>query len=103
MSRLPHRSARGRLRVIARRVMVERGLEPDFSPAAQAETAALPGPAKESDPAVRDLRNRVWCSIDNDDSRDLDQLSMAEPASGRSVRSAGGAAGRGALRDKRGA
>jgi exoribonuclease-2 len=66
--------------------MVERALEPDFSPAAQAETAALPGPAKESDPAVWDLRDRVWCSIDNDDSRDLDQLSVAEPAPGGSVR-----------------
>ena len=66
--------------------MVERGLEPDFSPAAQAEADALAGPAKESDPAVRDLRDRVWCSIDNDDSRDLDQLSVAEPAPGGAVR-----------------
>src|SRR5690349_20281210 len=80
------RSSRGRLRTIARRVMVERGLEADFSPAALSETAALTGPAKESDPAIRDLRDRVWCSIDNDDSLDLDQLSVAEPAPGGSVR-----------------
>ena len=73
------RSSRGRLRAIARRVMVERGLEPDFSPAAQAEADALAGPAKESDPAVRDLRDLIWCSIDNDDSRDLDQLTVAVP------------------------
>src|SRR5438034_1069 len=43
------RSSRGRLRAIARRVMVERGLEPDFSPAAQAETAALRARATEPD------------------------------------------------------
>src|SRR6266545_707139 len=80
------RSSRGRLRAIARRVMVERGLEADFSPAAKAETDALTGPAKDPDPSVRDLRSRVWCSIDNDDSRDLDQLSVAEPSTGGAVR-----------------
>ncbi|HZE35950.1 MAG TPA: ribonuclease catalytic domain-containing protein, partial [Candidatus Eisenbacteria bacterium] len=80
------RSNRGRLRAIARRVMVERGLEADFSPAAKAETDALSGPAKEADPPVRDLRGRLWCSIDNDDSRDLDQLSVAEPSTDGAVR-----------------
>jgi len=80
------RSSRGRLRAIARRVMVERGLEADFSPAAKAETDALSGPAKEADPPVRDLRSRLWCSIDNDDSRDLDQLSVAEPSTDGAVR-----------------
>src|SRR5712671_3910467 len=79
-------SSRGRLRAIARRVMVERGLEADFSPAAKAETDALSGPAKEPDPPVRDLRSRLWCSIDNDDSRDLDQLSVAEPSTGGRVK-----------------
>jgi exoribonuclease-2 len=80
------RSSRGRLQTIARRVMVERGLEPDFSLAAQAETDALTGPARESGPAIRDLRRLLWCSIDNDDSRDLDQLSVAEPSTGGAVR-----------------
>jgi exoribonuclease II len=79
-------SGRGRLRAIARRVMVERGLEPDFSPAAKTEAAALSGPAREADSSIRDLRSRVWCSIDNDDSRDLDQLSVAEPDAGGAVR-----------------
>src|SRR5882724_1333579 len=80
------RSNRGRLRAIARRVMVERGLAADFSPAAKAEADALSGPAKEANPPVRDLRSRLWCSIDNDDSRDLDQLSVADPSTGGAVR-----------------
>ena len=45
--------------------MVERGLEPDFSPAAQTETAALRGRATESDPAIRDL-SLYWTSSDGD-------------------------------------
>jgi exoribonuclease-2 len=58
--------------------MIERGLLPDFSPAALAETARIVGAP--SLPSARDLRDRLWVSIDNDDSRDLDQLSVAEPA-----------------------
>jgi VacB/RNase II family 3'-5' exoribonuclease len=59
--------------------MVERGLLPDFPPAALAEIAALRGPASEKGANVLDLRGLPWCSIDNDDSRDLDQLTVAEP------------------------
>jgi len=57
--------------------MIERGLAPDFTPAALAELAAIHGPAPGT-ASARDLRNMLWCSIDNDDSRDLDQLSVAE-------------------------
>ena len=35
---------------------------------------------------VRDLRDRLWASIDNDDSRDLDQLTVAESLAGGQVR-----------------
>ncbi len=67
------------LQKIARRVMIDRGLEPDFPPAALVELAAIHGPAPTTAGGpVRDLRNLLWCSIDNDDSRDLDQLSVAE-------------------------
>jgi len=60
---------------IARRAMIERGFVPDFSPEAIEEAlhGALPAP----DPSLRDLRSLPWCSIDNDDSRDLDQLSVS--------------------------
>jgi VacB/RNase II family 3'-5' exoribonuclease len=75
---------RDRLRRIARRAMTERGLLPDFSPAALAEAAALSAAAPGGDGA-RDLRGLLWSSIDNDDSRDLDQLAVAEPRSGGAV------------------
>jgi VacB/RNase II family 3'-5' exoribonuclease len=68
---------------IARRVMVERGLLPDFSAEALAELDKIqePGVAATGEP-VRDLRNLLWASIDNDDSHDLDQLTVAEALPG---------------------
>ena len=65
------------LRDIAHRVMLERGLLPDFSPEVLAEIDKIKGPAVQTDESVRDLRNLLWCSIDNDDSRDLDQITVA--------------------------
>ena len=70
---------RYRLQAIARRAMVERGFRPEFAKAALAEAEQLTQPAPVHTPTVRDLRHLLWCSIDNDDSRDLDQLSVAEP------------------------
>ena len=81
----PPPQPRALLQRIARRVMVERGLEPDFSPAAVAELAAIQAP-EAAGAAVRDLRGLLWCSIDNDDSRDLDQLSVAEALPDDAVR-----------------
>jgi VacB/RNase II family 3'-5' exoribonuclease len=79
------KSSRDRLRIIARRVMSQRGLLPDFSPAARAEADAMTKAAAEAGASIRDLRGLLWCSIDNDDSRDLDQLSVAEPMAGGTV------------------
>ncbi len=76
---------RATLAAVARRAMIERGLEPDFPPAAKQELASIRGPASQTDGA-RDLRDRLWASIDNDDSRDLDQLTVAEPLGGGQVR-----------------
>lgn len=76
---------RAALAAVARGAMIERGLEPDFPPAAQTELAAIKAPAAASD-GMRDLRGLLWASIDNDDSRDLDQLTVAEALPGGSIR-----------------
>jgi len=85
MSR-PSAQNRRELRVIARRVMIERGLLPDFSEEAKAQAEALTKPAAEPGSAIRDLSGLLWASIDNDDSRDLDQLSVAEPLASGAVK-----------------
>jgi exoribonuclease-2 len=74
------------LRSIARRVMLDRGLQPDFSGAAQAQANALTASVTETSAQIRDLRTLLWASIDNDESRDLDQLSVAEPLDGGAVK-----------------
>src|SRR6202795_2817962 len=69
---------RSQLRSIARRAMLQRGLLPDFSAEVVAETSSIANAAAASDPSLKDLRRLLWASIDNDDSLDLDQLSVAE-------------------------
>ncbi len=83
---MPAESHRELLRRIAVDAMRAHGLEPDFPPDALAETGALAGPPRASDEPVRDLRSLLWCSIDDDASRDLDQLSVAESAADGAVR-----------------
>jgi exoribonuclease-2 len=68
-----------RLWKVAHEAMRVRGLLPDFSHEVLAEVGALREAAR--DPATRDMRDLRWASIDNDDSRDLDQLSVAADAS----------------------
>src|SRR5258708_13042389 len=79
-------SGKEQLQGIAHAVMLQRGLLPDFSPAVIAEANRITRPAIASDAAIRDLRALLWASIDNDDSRDLDQLSVAEPMAGGPVK-----------------
>ncbi len=74
------------LRRIAHRVMLERGLLPDFSEDVIAEVNALREPVVADDRSARDLREFLWCSIDNDDSLDLDQLTVAASLPGGQVR-----------------
>src|ERR1700690_1924889 len=74
------------LREIAHRVMIQRGLEPDFPPEALHQVNDIPGPARDSNQSIRDLRDRPWCSIDNDTSRDLDQLTVAEKSADGSIK-----------------
>src|SRR5512133_2512171 len=82
----PTTTGRSRLQRIARQAMAERGLQADFPPEALAEVDAIPGAPTDRGPSVRDLRDLVWASIDNDDSRDLDQLSVAATPSAETVR-----------------
>jgi VacB/RNase II family 3'-5' exoribonuclease len=80
------KSHRDMLKRIARRVMINRGLFPDFSPEALNELDRINAPATRTEEPIRDLRNLPWCSIDNDDSLDLDQLTVAEAVSKNSVK-----------------
>ncbi|HVG24162.1 MAG TPA: RNB domain-containing ribonuclease [Thermoanaerobaculia bacterium] len=64
---------------IARQAMIDKGLLPDFDRAAERQLDEIHAPARsDEEDGVRDLRDLAWCSIDNDDSRDLDQLTWAE-------------------------
>src|SRR5512143_903149 len=74
------------LQRIARRAMLERGLLPDFSVEALAELARIQASATMDGNQVRDLRDFLWASIDNDDSLDLDQLTVAEAMPGDKVK-----------------
>lgn len=66
--------------------MVEHGLAPKFPADALAELDRIDAPATPDGEPARDLRSLLWCSIDNDDSRDLDQLNTAEAVPGGGVR-----------------
>jgi exoribonuclease-2 len=68
------------LQAISEQIMLDHGFEPDFPPAVAQQLAQLkthqPKITPEAD--IRDLRNLLWSSIDNDTSRDLDQIEVAE-------------------------
>ena len=74
------------LKNIARRLMREHSLEPDLSTAALEQLRTIGAAPLARGPGIRDLRHLPWCSIDNDDSRDLDQLSVAQPQGGGGVK-----------------
>jgi VacB/RNase II family 3'-5' exoribonuclease len=69
---------RDRLRAVAIAAMRAHGLEPEIPADAAEQAAQLRTAPQSTEESVRDLRDRLWCSIDNDESRDLDQLSVAE-------------------------
>ncbi len=74
---IPTTGKLGLLLEIAEKAMKERGFEPDFPQEALRQLGHIRGPAGEEG-ALKDLTGLLWCSIDNDDSRDLDQLSVGE-------------------------
>jgi VacB/RNase II family 3'-5' exoribonuclease len=84
----PLRTAAPDLRERAREIATENGFVLDFPPDAQAEVSKLEstkGAATVSDD-VRDLRTLLWSSIDNRESRDLDQIEVCEQAGTNTTR-----------------
>lgn len=78
MTSLNDNQDRAILQGVANRAMLDRGLLPYFSDEALAELNKIQAPATTDSVKARDLRALPWSSIDNDDSRDLDQLTVAE-------------------------
>ncbi len=76
------------LQAIAKEVMLAHGFEPDFPPQVQDQLADLKRkpPLVVAAPGVRDLRDLLWSSIDNDTSRDLDQIEVAQRLSDGQVK-----------------
>jgi ribonuclease R len=74
------------LQNIARRTMLQRGLLPYFSHEALAELDKIQLPSTLESVKARDLRELLWSSIDNDDSLDLDQVTVAQAMSGDRIK-----------------
>ncbi len=77
-NRTHHHHHRADLVRIATHAMSERGLESEFSVRVEQQLATITAAASESGADIRDLTHLLWCSIDNDDSLDLDQLTACE-------------------------
>jgi len=71
---------------IATEVMSERGLEPEFPAGVLRQLSSITDPASDADSRIRDLTALLWCSIDNDDSLDLDQLTACEVLGGGALK-----------------
>ncbi len=74
------------LQNIARNAMISRGLVPDFPDVEISELNEILLPATYKPEIAKDMRDLLWCSVDNADSLDLDQLTYAESLGGNNVR-----------------
>jgi len=75
------------LQATAKQIMQEHGFDPVFPAEVSTQLASLSEPSKVvSGRDVRDLRSLLWSSIDNDTSRDLDQIEVAERVSNGDVK-----------------
>ena len=86
MNRTLHAHQKDELAELAVIAMRERGLEPEFNSAVRRQLDDIDGPGEDDAAGIVDLTGLLWCSIDNDDSRDLDQLTVSEPLPDGSVR-----------------
>lgn len=66
------------LQQTAKQIMIEHGFEPDFPPQVAQQLQDLKKRSLQTENGARDLRSLLWSSIDNDTSRDLDQIEVAE-------------------------
>jgi len=66
------------LRKAAHQEMIREGFEPDFPPDVLRDVGAIAAPASGAGPGIQDLRALLWSSIDNPESRDLDQVEFVE-------------------------
>ena len=72
---------------VARQALRDNGFTPDLDDAARQELAAMkPATPAAGDRGLRDLRGLLWSSIDNPESRDLDQIELAEPLPDKGIR-----------------
>jgi VacB/RNase II family 3'-5' exoribonuclease len=85
---MPNNPSHLDLQAIAKEVMQQHGFQPDFPPQVPQQLADLRTHPPQIAPSgdIRDLRNLLWSSIDNDTSRDLDQIEVAEPAANGDVK-----------------
>ncbi|MGO9437307.1 MAG: RNB domain-containing ribonuclease [Terracidiphilus sp.] len=75
------------LMAAAHAVMIERGFQPNFPPGTDEQLAAIEAhPETPAAPGAQDLRSLLWSSIDNDTSKDLDQIEWAEQLSDGRIR-----------------
>src|SRR5271155_3625160 len=82
-----HTNAPVDLKARAHQAMLDEGFHPDFSAEVLREIQSLPqNPPNTNLPGIRDLRDLLWSSIDNDTSRDLDQVEWAERTAHGSLR-----------------
>jgi exoribonuclease-2 len=66
------------LTMLAKQSMLERDLLPDFPPSALQEASRMTSPAQPQSSAIQDMRHLLWFSLDNETSKDLDQITYAE-------------------------
>src|SRR3954465_4302143 len=70
----------------AEQAMIQNGFEPEFSPDVRAQLKQIEFDAQPNVEDARDMRDMLWSSIDNDSSRDLDQIEWAEQLANGDIR-----------------